>query len=808
MAAVLVVARHGLRERWRGLVVVVLLVALAGGVTLAALAGARRTSSSFDRFLAWSRSQDVLVFGSAIDADDVARIRDLPGVAALGVGRFMSLTGPDGDLLGGGAVVAPLDGVLGDDVYRLRITAGRAPAEGVADEIAISETMARAAGLQVGDELPVRSYTQEQMEQLRVGVEPGEPAGPAVVLSVVGTTRSPDDLNVQSSDGGVLILPAAFVERYGDDIGNWFGERGALFAARLDRGDAGIPDFVEQVNGILDPATLVIDPVGLSRGGVQESIDLLATATLLVGVVAGAAGLIAVSLTITAQVAQLATAQAPLRALGLAPRLRAAAIAAPGLLAAGIGAVLAVAAAWAASSLFPLGVGREAEPNPGRGFDAAVLLPGAAAIVLVTGGIVAVAALRAVGTTTIGAPAPRRPSAVARSLDALRLRPSPRIGTSMALERGRGSAAAPVRSALAGAALAVAGVTGVAVFGASLDQLLATPAAQGRNWDAGVADNAAQPRDPEGQPCGAVETQLLERPSVEAVAVACSANVTINGRSVGAISLTPLQDSIQATVLAGRAPTAPDEVGLGAHTLDALDLDIGDRATVHSGDTTSDYRVVGRVIVPRLLDPQAIADGAVFTGAGLSRLDLSGDNSWQVVVRFAEGVDSTAELAQIAALPNVGNFFGEQVFPTEMPLEVERLEQVDRIPTALALLLAVLGALVVGHLLLTSVRRRRRDLAVLKTLGFTRRQLISTVAWQAGTVAVFGLVVGAAFGVAAGSWLWRTTAEDVGVVPDVVVPLGVLAVIAVATIAITTGAAIIPARRAADLPAANLLHSE
>jgi hypothetical protein len=98
---------------------------------------------------------------------------------------------------------------------------------------------------------------------------------------------------------------------------------------------------------------------------------------------------------------------------------------------------------------------------------------------------------------------------------------------------------------------------------------------------------------------------------------------------------------------------------------------------------------------------------------------------------------------------------------------VARLEQVDRIPTVLALLLAVLGALAVGHLLMASARRRRRDLAVLKTLGFTRRQVMTTVVWQAVTVAAFGIVVGAAFGIAAGSWLWRTTAEDVGVVADV-----------------------------------------
>jgi len=42
--------RAELRGRWRSWVGVVLLIGLAGGATLAALAGARRTASSFDRF--------------------------------------------------------------------------------------------------------------------------------------------------------------------------------------------------------------------------------------------------------------------------------------------------------------------------------------------------------------------------------------------------------------------------------------------------------------------------------------------------------------------------------------------------------------------------------------------------------------------------------------------------------------------------------------------------------------------------------------------------------------------------------------
>ena len=48
----------------------------------------------------------------------------------------------------------------------------------------------------------------------------------------------------------------------------------------------------------------------------------------------------------------------------------------------------------------------------------------------------------------------------------------------------------------------------------------------------------------------------------------------------------------------------------------------------------------------------------------------------------------------------------------------------------LVALLAVLGVGVLIHLLVTSIRGRRRDLAILKSIGFARRQVRATVGWQ------------------------------------------------------------------------------
>jgi ABC-type lipoprotein release transport system permease subunit len=61
------------------------------------------------------------------------------------------------------------------------------------------------------------------------------------------------------------------------------------------------------------------------------------------------------------------------------------------------------------------------------------------------------------------------------------------------------------------------------------------------------------------------------------------------------------------------------------------------------------------------------------------------------------------------------------------------------------------------HTLVTSVRRRR-DLAMLKTLGFVRGQVVAAMVWQATTFAVVALALGRPLGLAAGRWPWELTA--------------------------------------------------
>jgi ABC-type antimicrobial peptide transport system permease subunit len=76
--------------------------------------------------------------------------------------------------------------------------------------------------------------------------------------------------------------------------------------------------------------------------------------------------------------------------------------------------------------------------------------------------------------------------------------------------------------------------------------------------------------------------------------------------------------------------------------------------------------------------------------------------------------------------------------------------------------------------LLASVRRRRRELALLKTLGLTRRQVMAAVAWQASVILVIAALIGVPLGVAVGHWAWRAFATSLGAVPVTVVPVPAL----------------------------------
>jgi hypothetical protein len=114
-------------------------------------------------------------------------------------------------------------------------------------------------------------------------------------------------------------------------------------------------------------------------------------------------------------------------------------------------------------------------------------------------------------------------------------------------------------------------------------------------------------------------------------------------------------------------------------------------------------------------------------------------------------------------------------------------------PLIFGAMLAIFGAATLAHLLVVSVARRRREIGLLKVLGFVNHQIASTVAWQATTMAVVGLIIGIPLGLVVGPAVWRTFANNLGTVPVSVVPIWLIGALVAGVLAVANLIALMPA---------------
>ena len=521
------------------------------------------------------------------------------------------------------------------------------------------------------------------------------------------------------------------------------------------------------------------------------------------------ATLVAIGIIVTRDIAPASGEQSTIRALGVTRGERVAAIGARYLVISVVGGLLAGLGALVASPLFPLGLARRADPDVGLHADWVVLAIGIALVASVVLVVAFLAAWRTTAPSPLDRAATRRSHASTIVEGAARagLPPTATTGLRMALEPGRGDTAVPLRSAFAGAAFGVAGITAVLVFATSFTHLVATPRLSGWAWDLKTEVGTA----PHAICIDSRDYGLAHVRGVEALAAVCNPDIQVDSRPVIAWGFRSLLGTIDPEVVEGRAPSRPDEVALGTVTLHALHKHVGDTVRARGPRGSRVYKVVGRIVLPSLGEPQPLADGASFTASGLIPILTAGANeSHFLLARFAPHADHAAITRQLTVLARrnaVNKDLSNTGGPTT-PVEIRRLEQINWFPAILAVLLTMLALVAVGHALVSSVRRRRRELALLKTIGFDRRQVGATVAWQATTLASVGLVIGIPVGLVAGRAVWRAVAGGLGVSTGATISPVAVALTVVGALALVNLIAFLPARAAGKTRPAAALRSE
>ncbi len=784
--------RLDLRRRWRSLLVLTLLVALAAGTVMTAVAGARRGESAGDRLAERTLPADVAVLPNE-PGFDWAPVRDLPEVAALST-------------FGGAAYgvddipVEAVSGVVsGEDAMRALerpvVLSGRAPDPERADEVVITSSFEESFGLGVGDGVTIRLFRPESAAAFRD--DPSVPPdGPVVEARIVGVVQS-FWYGESLGSPGQLIFSPGLAARYPDEVGPTSSNAVHNAIVRLRGGEAAIPEFLAAVEGIAGRQIDTFDLVEMFRHHGAEVAGFEADALMVFALAAAAAAVFLVGQPVARYAAATVADLQALRAVGMLPRQVALAAVLSPVLAAAAGALAGAALSVVASRWFPIGLAATVEPDPGTDADALVLVTG----LIVVPALVAVAAWTAAALALRAARAGsyRRRSAVAGAVAAAGLPVPVVVGTRFALEPGRGRYAVPVRPALLGAVTGVVGVLAAFTFSSGVDDASGDLRRFGQTHQLGAwfGENDEHFLPEEELP--ALLAAVAADPDVEAVNDSRIGSADIDGVSAAVYSYAPVRDgALDVVVLEGRMPVRPDEIALAPVTAEAIGAAVGDEVDPAGTGTST---ITGIAFVPDGAHND-YTTGAWITRDGYDALFADAFKFHETHVALRPGADAAAVAARLAETT------GLELAPPEPPTPVAEIRQIRTLPTVLAAFLAVLALGAVGHALATAVRRRRHELAVLRAVGLTRPQARGIIATQASVLALAGLLVGIPLGIALGRVVWRYVADTTPLfyVPPVAAT-ALLLVVPVALLAANLLAAW-PSQRAASMRVGSVLRAE
>ncbi|HEV2426855.1 MAG TPA: FtsX-like permease family protein, partial [Acidimicrobiales bacterium] len=767
------------RRRLGGYLTVVVVVGLLGGIALAALAGARRTQSSYPQYLASTHpnqlTASIYTPNVGFSGSSLARqFRRIPGVrgvttivspsvfalSATGVARASRT----GDVL----TLSSTDGEF-TRIDRLSPVTGRDANPSRLDEITATPSTARLYGWRVGETVELGYFTFAQESAPGFASRPIKPSYEirARIVGIVDASTQVIQDDVDRQYGFFFLTPALTrliearwpVAAYPVAYGFSLSHQTTVTQAERAIGAVVPRGFTTQfhdVGRVVTAVELAMRPVSVALGAF--------------GVIAGLVALALAAQAIGRLVRAGDDDRSVLWALGATRRESAADTMVGAGLAGLAGVVLAMVVAVALSPLAPIGPIRPVYPTRGVSLDPMVLGVGAAILIA---GLVA-SALVAGRRGAPGRRAPRgsvRAPSTARLLGARGVPVAASVGLTLAVGSGDRRSAGAARSVLVGTVLAVALVATTLTFASGLSTLVGRPALYG--WNFSYALNPTNSVPPPAL------RQLQRDRDVAAWSGYVYTNIIINGDSLPVL-IARAGTPVQPPVTSGHRLLRNDQIVLGAATMAALGTRVGGSVSVSYGLPRNAplyfapvrLRVVGTATFPAVGFSSVVADHtsmgtgaliplgivpAAFQGAlGSTDPLLNGPELVFVRLRHGTGRGGFAGLERIAAAatsllahdPNPGASGNNvTVIGVQRPSQIVNYRTIGNTPLALAVGLAVgaLGAL--AATLTASVRRRRRDLALLKTLGFTPRMVRASIAVQASVVALIGAVVGIPLGV-------------------------------------------------------------
>lgn len=268
----------------------------------------------------------------------------------------------------------------------------------------------------------------------------------------------------------------------------------------------------------------------------------------------------------------------------------------------------------------------------------------------------------------------------------------------------------------------------------------------------------------------------------------------------------PPQDVAPAPLREGREATGAHEIALSAEAAEALQVAPGDQVTARIHDEEGTEQEV-TLEVTGVLGPAASGSPLLSVGVPWAQLTAAnapvltgmpltaGTVTWHAALE--DGADPAA-VAETASQGGVRVTTAEEAIAKAQAEGLAGMVAMGSILGVFVVVALLTAAVVVGNTFTVTLAQRTRDLALLRTLGATRRQVGATVRGESLRVGLLGSVLGLALGHLLVQ-LALLAAHLLGWTPGLgIVPLSALSLLLplLAGVAVTVLAGIAPLRRA------------
>ncbi len=258
----------------------------------------------------------------------------------------------------------------------------------------------------------------------------------------------------------------------------------------------------------------------------------------------------------------------------------------------------------------------------------------------------------------------------------------------------------------------------------------------------------------------------------------------------------------------GRPPENAEEVALDKLTSDREGLAVGDRLTIAGEGPARDYRISG---VATFGEVESFGGASVAVLTPEEAQSITGkEGRFDEIVVAAEAGTSPAELKRRidAVLPAVVDVRTGQEQAEVLSTDIA--EDLGFLKTALLVFAGValfVGGFTIFNTFSITVAQRTREFALLRTIGASRRQIVTSVVTEALLIGASASVLGVLFGLLiarALNALFKAVGADLPNTGTVLAPRTIVVSLLIGTI-VTVVASLVPALRATRVPPVSAL---